>query len=74
LVVTGDEDILVHPRNANRLTDGLRAELIVLPGAGHGANEQVCYCSISGQLTPCNNKKKNRSTRARSTRPLKGKY
>jgi len=58
LVVTGDEDILVHPRNANRLTDGLRAELLVLPGAGHGANEQVCYCSISGQLTPCNNNNK----------------
>ena len=40
LVVTGDEDILVHPRNADRLADGLKAELIVLPGAGHGANEQ----------------------------------
>jgi pimeloyl-ACP methyl ester carboxylesterase len=40
LVVTGDEDVLVHPRNAERLRDGLGAELVVMKHAGHGANEQ----------------------------------
>ena len=40
LVLTGDADILVHPENATRLRDELNAELVVVPKAGHGANEQ----------------------------------
>lgn len=40
LVLSGDSDILVHPQNALRLRDELGAELVMIPGAGHGANEQ----------------------------------
>jgi pimeloyl-ACP methyl ester carboxylesterase len=41
LVLTGDEDILVHPNNSIRLSHGLKCKIITVPGAGHGANEQV---------------------------------
>lgn len=41
LVLTGDEDILVHPANAGRLHRELAgSELVEMKGAGHGANEQ----------------------------------
>jgi pimeloyl-ACP methyl ester carboxylesterase len=40
LILTGDTDILVHPQNAYRLRDELKSELVVIQGAGHGANEQ----------------------------------
>jgi pimeloyl-ACP methyl ester carboxylesterase len=46
LVVTGDEDILVNCKNSEMLAHGLivdgksGGQLLVLPGAGHGANEQ----------------------------------
>lgn len=40
IVVTGDEDILVHPENSRKLSGGLGCKLLVLPGSGHGANEQ----------------------------------
>lgn len=40
LIITGDTDILVHPNNSYRLNHGLGGELLVLPRAGHGANEQ----------------------------------
>ena len=40
LVVTGDDDILVHPDNSTRLARELSAELVWIKGAGHGANEQ----------------------------------
>jgi pimeloyl-ACP methyl ester carboxylesterase len=39
-VLTGDADILVHPANAERLREDLQAGLLIVPGAGHGANEQ----------------------------------
>lgn len=40
-VVTGDEDILVHPFNSQILCQSLtNARLVILPGSGHGANEQ----------------------------------
>lgn len=41
IVITGDEDILVHPYNADRLHKGLKGEMVVIPKAGHGANEQA---------------------------------
>merc|ERR1711924_588598 len=40
LVVTGDSDIIVHPHNSKVLMAGLKGTLLVLPMAGHGANEQ----------------------------------
>lgn len=40
LVVTGDQDILVHMANSKRLANGLSAKYIELNGAGHGASEQ----------------------------------
>ena len=40
LVVTGDEDILVHMANSRRLHEGLKGELMIFKGAGHGAFEQ----------------------------------
>ncbi len=47
-VVTGDSDILVHPKNAALIADGLKIDpnntksglLLTLPVSGHGANEQ----------------------------------
>jgi 3-oxoadipate enol-lactonase len=35
LVLTGDRDLLIPPENSRRLAELLRAELVVLPGAGH---------------------------------------
>lgn len=57
LVVTGDSDILVHQRNSVMLAKGLNADiesrrLLVLPGAGHGANEQ-CEAEVSAAI--CSN-------------------
>lgn len=41
LIVTGDKDILVHGHNSVVLYNGMRpATLLIVPGAGHGANEQ----------------------------------
>jgi len=40
LVITGDQDILVHMKNSERLCTGLNAKSVILPGAGHGAFEQ----------------------------------
>lgn len=41
LVITGDEDILVHPANSTRLCQELAgSQLVEIKGAGHGANEQ----------------------------------
>jgi pimeloyl-ACP methyl ester carboxylesterase len=49
LVVTGDADILVHHGNATVLRDGLEAHFLLLPGAGHGANEQ-CAQEVNAAL------------------------
>ena len=35
LVLTGDRDLLIPPENSRRLAELLRAELVVLEGAGH---------------------------------------
>ena len=40
LVVTGNEDILVHHSNSHVLRDGLDGTLVMIEQAGHGANEQ----------------------------------
>ena len=40
IVVTGDADGLVHPANSHRIAKHMGVTPIVLPGAGHGANEQ----------------------------------
>jgi len=40
LVITGDDDILVHSANSVRLHDGLKGRLVWIKGAGHGAFEQ----------------------------------
>ena len=40
LVVTGDEDILVHMQNSVRLNETLKGKMMVLKAAGHGAYEQ----------------------------------
>lgn len=41
LVLTGDEDVLVPPRNSEILARGIPgAKLVTLPGAGHGLNVQ----------------------------------
>lgn len=49
LVVTGDSDILVHPRNSGVLAEGLKATLLTLPNAGHGANEQ-CAAMVNDAI------------------------
>jgi pimeloyl-ACP methyl ester carboxylesterase len=56
LVVTGDADILVHQKNSAILADGLMAdsasgsgELLVLPCAVHGANEQ-CEAEVCAAI------------------------
>ena len=42
LIMTGDEDVLVPPANAQVLADRLpNARLVLLPGAGHCAHIQV---------------------------------
>ena len=40
LVITGDQDILVHHSNSHVLRDGLGGTLVMIENAGHGANEQ----------------------------------
>mmetsp|Transcript_3861 Transcript_3861/g.7085 ORF Transcript_3861/g.7085 Transcript_3861/m.7085 type:complete len:329 (+) Transcript_3861:203-1189(+) len=40
LVITGDQDILVHQTNSRILKKALKAKLLTLECAGHGANEQ----------------------------------
>ena len=40
LVVTGDEDILVHPKNSEKLNNALNCQFLSISGAGHGAFEQ----------------------------------
>ena len=49
LVVTGDADLLVHPRNSRMLAKALGAPLILFGGAGHGANEQ-CADQFNARL------------------------
>jgi pimeloyl-ACP methyl ester carboxylesterase len=40
LVITGDDDILVHSANSLKLHQGFNCKLVVIPGGGHGAFEQ----------------------------------
>jgi len=40
LVITGDEDILVHKDNSALLARELGCHLMTIPGAGHGVSEQ----------------------------------
>lgn len=49
LVVTGDEDILVHMDNATELAAGLGCPVTTLPGAGHGAIEQ-CAADVNAAI------------------------
>jgi len=49
LVVTGTDDILVHPTNSDALQSGLDCRILRLPGAGHGANEQ-CAAEVNAAL------------------------
>ena len=49
LVITGTDDILVHPSNSTKLRDGMKAQFLELPGAGHGANEQ-CASEVNAAL------------------------
>ena len=53
LVVSGDSDIIVHPRNASVLAAGLPGStLLSLPIAGHGANEQ-CADVVNEAIRKC---------------------
>jgi len=49
LVITGLDDILVHSDNSAALHDALQGGLLLLPGAGHGANEQ-CVDDVNAAL------------------------
>lgn len=49
LVITGLDDILVHYENSALLHQELQGGLLLLPGAGHGANEQ-CADDVNAAL------------------------